>query len=65
MGAAYFQTPRDTVRDFVNLLGILEQNPSTKWQDLLRSKDFVSATSPPGDEPGSAAGESGLSEFNL
>jgi hypothetical protein len=65
MGAAYFQTPRDTVRDFVNLLGILEQNPAAKWQDLLCSKDFVTAKSSTGDEAGSAAEFSGLSEFNL
>ena len=35
MGAAYFQTPRDTVKDFVGLLGIVEQNPGARWQDDL------------------------------
>lgn len=35
MGAAYFQTPRDTVKDFVGLLNVLEQNPTVRWQDLL------------------------------
>ena len=35
MGAAYFQTPRETIRDFVGLLSILDQNPQTPWQDLL------------------------------
>jgi len=35
MGAAYFQTPRDTVKDFVGLLGIVEQNPGARWQDLI------------------------------
>jgi hypothetical protein len=68
MGAAYFQTPRDTVRDtvrdFVNLLGILEQNPSTKWQDLLRSKEFVSKPSPT-DNVTESALASDLTEFNL
>lgn len=35
MGAAYFQTPRDTVKDFVGLLNVLEQNPEARWHDLL------------------------------
>ncbi len=35
MGAAYFQTPRDTVKDFVGLLSVLEQNPQAQWQELL------------------------------
>jgi hypothetical protein len=35
MGAAYFQTPRDTVKDFVGLLNILEQNPGASWRGLL------------------------------
>ena len=35
MGAAYFQTPRETMKDFVGLLGILEQNPGSRWRDLI------------------------------
>ncbi|HNQ22142.1 MAG TPA: ATP-binding protein [Phycisphaerae bacterium] len=35
MGAAYFQTPRDTVKDFVGLLSVLEQNPQARWEALL------------------------------
>ncbi|HKQ49468.1 MAG TPA: ATP-binding protein [Phycisphaerae bacterium] len=35
MGAAYFQTPRETVKDFVGLLSILEQNPEAKWEDVV------------------------------
>ena len=30
IGDAYFQTPRNTVKAFVNLLSVLEQNPGTK-----------------------------------
>lgn len=64
MGAAYFQTPRDTVKDFVGLLKVLEQNPSANWRDLLGSPDVSS-------EPAREAGqgrpsESGdLTEFKL
>lgn len=35
MGAAYFQTPRETVKDFVNLLNVLEQNPGADWRKLV------------------------------
>ena len=35
IGEAYFRTPRSTVKAFVNLLSVLEQNPGTVWTDLL------------------------------
>lgn len=35
MGAAYFQTPRETIKDFVGLLNVLEQNPGTDWRQLI------------------------------
>ncbi|MCA9289015.1 MAG: ATP-binding protein [Phycisphaerales bacterium] len=35
MGAKSFQTPRETVRDFVGLLSILEQNPGADWRRIL------------------------------
>jgi len=35
MGSAYYQTPRETIKDFVGLLDVLHQNPGTTWQELL------------------------------
>lgn len=35
MGAAYFQTPRETIKDFVGLLNVLEQNPGADWNALI------------------------------
>ena len=35
IGEAYFRTPRNTVTAFVNMLSVLEQNPGTKWFDLI------------------------------
>jgi hypothetical protein len=35
LGGAYFRTPRTTITAFINLLAVLEQNPSIKWLDLL------------------------------
>lgn len=48
MGAAYFQTPRDTVKDFVGLLSVLEQNPEARWHDLLGQ---INTTSVPVQDP--------------
>ncbi len=35
VGEAYFRTPRTTIRAFIDLLAILDQNPDTDWRDLL------------------------------
>ncbi|WP_018685525.1 ATP-binding protein [Actinokineospora enzanensis] len=35
IGDAYFRTPRNTIKEFVNLLAILEQNPGTDWRQLI------------------------------
>lgn len=35
IGEAYFRTPRSTIREFVNLLSVIEQNSDTDWRELL------------------------------
>jgi hypothetical protein len=35
VGDAYFRTPRNTVKAFVQLLSVLDQNPGTNWQSLI------------------------------
>ena len=52
MGAAYFQTPRDTVKDFVGLLNVLEQNPKARWHDLLGQ---IKTSNVPTQDPSVAA----------
>lgn len=46
MGAAYFQTPRETIKDFVGLLSVIEQNPDADWKQLI---DGISTTAADGD----------------
>lgn len=41
IGDAYFRTPRNTVTAFVNLLAVLEQNPSASWQSLIGDVDLT------------------------
>lgn len=35
MGSAYFQTPRETIKQFVGLLAVLEQNPGTDFKGVI------------------------------
>jgi hypothetical protein len=37
IGDAYFRTPRETIRTFLDLLFGLSQNPQFTWQDLLQT----------------------------
>jgi len=49
LGAEFYQTPRDAVKGFVGLLSVLEQNPGTDWQTLL--KDITLESSVDSDSP--------------
>src|SRR5690606_35960173 len=37
VGEAYFRTPRNTIKAFVQFLAVLEQNPGTQWTDLINA----------------------------
>jgi hypothetical protein len=37
IGASYFQTPRNTIRAFLDVLAVLEASPASKWTDLIAS----------------------------
>lgn len=37
IGSAYFKTPRNTIKAFVDLLSVLEQNPTLDWQNLIEN----------------------------
>ena len=39
IGDAYFRTPRNTIKAFVDMLAVLEQNPDINWQDLVDKID--------------------------
>lgn len=59
VGEAYFRTPRTTIKEFVNLLAVLEQNPGVNWTDLVARVELAPETNPDleplEDEPVSAA----------
>ena len=48
LGDAYFRTPRETIRGFLDLLALLEQHPDLHWSELVRAVDLAA---PAGPEP--------------
>jgi len=44
IGDTYFRTPRTTITSFVNMLAVLEQNPSTDWKHLLGGLEVAADT---------------------
>lgn len=59
IGDAYFQTPRNSVRAFVQMLSTLEQNPSTAWSELIARTSLEKDMEPAGD------GDDELTSFQL
>jgi len=37
IGEAYFRTPRNTIKAFLDMLAVLDQNPTIQWSDLVQS----------------------------
>jgi len=44
IGEAYFRTPRNTIKAFVQFLAVLEQNPGTDWRSLIGGVDIADDT---------------------
>jgi len=71
IGEAYFRTPRTTIRAFINLLAVLEQNPDASWKELLGQLDIQKDEEKPSligrepDELGSETSDNELKSFKL
>lgn len=50
IGDAYFRTPRNTIKAFLDLLAILEQNPGTDWRGLVIQSEIALDTPPAGGD---------------
>jgi hypothetical protein len=46
IGDAYFRTPRTTVKEFLNLLAVLDQNPGADWHALLGQIELTAEPDP-------------------
>lgn len=46
VGDAYFRTPRTTIKEFINLLAVLDQNPEVEWTALIDRIELAPETNP-------------------
>jgi hypothetical protein len=51
VGDSYFRTPRTTIREFLNLLAVLEQNKEARWQALIGQVELAAETNPDLEAP--------------
>jgi hypothetical protein len=65
IGASYFQTPRNTIKAFVDLLAVLEQNPNVTWDNLVTEIELKEEWNPDGLTTPSAEDEDDLASFRL
>lgn len=50
IGDTYFRTPRTTITSFINMLAVLEQNPTASWTDLLGGIEVCADTGGAADQ---------------
>jgi hypothetical protein len=46
IGDAYFRTPRTTIKEFINLLAVLDQNPGAGWRAIIGQIDLAPEFNP-------------------
>jgi hypothetical protein len=46
VGEAYFRTPRNTIRSFLDLLAILEQNRDQRWDQIIGTVPVTRESNP-------------------
>jgi len=64
IGEAYFRTPRNTIKAFIDMLAILEQNESMTWNSLIDSITIQKEEPSDLEEIGIAT-DNGLIDFTL
>ncbi|GGO76778.1 DUF2791 domain-containing protein [Marinobacterium nitratireducens] len=68
IGEAYFRTPRNTIKAFLDLLAVLEQNDHLEWKNLLGNVAIapeMPSGMPESDEPLSISSDDELVGFKL
>ncbi|MEJ7570276.1 MAG: ATP-binding protein [Gaiellaceae bacterium] len=68
LGDSYFRTPRTTIKAFVQLLAVLEQNPTADWPTLVGRTEVETDTGPEPElvpRTGSAPDDEELASFRL
>ena len=65
VGEAYFRTPRNTIKAFVHMLAVLEQNPQTEWRALLGATEIASDEEEEGVDDTASDGDDELTSITL
>jgi P-loop Domain of unknown function (DUF2791) len=65
VGEAYFRTPRNTIKAFVQLLAVLEQNPGTSWRDLIAKAEIGEDSDAAGGDAEDGDGDDDLATIKL
>ncbi|WP_321335265.1 ATP-binding protein [Breoghania sp.] len=65
IGEAYFRTPRSSIKAFVQLLAVLDQNPGTDWRALLGDVELTAETDEGAEDEGDAGSNDDLASLRL
>lgn len=65
IGTAYFQTPRTSIKAFVDLLSLLEQHSDTKWTDLISQIEIQQDLGASKEQALDSEDSDGLASFTL
>ena len=68
IGEAYFRTPRNTIKAFLDMLAVLEQNPAMQWSQLVQSialEEDRPSNIDEIEEKGEISHSDGLADFKL
>lgn len=65
VGDAYFRTPRNTIKAFLDMLAVLEQNPNLFWTQLIATVDIAEDKPSDMDIIVDAEDDDGLADFRL
>ena len=65
IGNAYFQTPRTSIKAFVDLLSLLEQHTNKEWTDLIEEMEIETDGGPSEEVTEETDSEDDLANFKL
>ena len=65
IGSAYFQTPRTSIKAFVDMLSLLEQHPDKHWTDMIESIEIEEDRGAIDDELSESEDGDELASFTL
>ena len=64
IGDAYFRTPRNTIKAFLDMLAVIDQNPQIAWHSLISSV-AINEDKPSDVELETEDNEDGFADFKL